>query len=602
MSETARASSAASGHPPAEQEGQTTAPLLYAAAAELLELREPAAVLSTSVRLARELLSTDLAFVMLLDPSGERLKLQASIGHRTPTFTTIVRPVHALTAVGTGGPVQSADFLNDSGLDHDPPTDDIVRKEGMRTVLAVPLRSGERMLGALYVGNRFARHFPAQEVDALCRLAGHVAQALERTQALGELASALKEATRRARDAEAQGLLLARAEEIRRAVAAEVQVREGITTVAVTLADQLRVPVMVTDWRLELLVEAPGGAAADVRPWPAAPLDHAQVRDAVAASTRSHRPASVGRRLVVAPIEAGRTLLGYLWAGLSVPVSQSRLIELVIERVTPLAAVELLSEGDSERRQQGDFIYQLLSDRLPDFSVLEARAPQLWARHGSAHRPAVLEVAVGDDQPASALEVARRLVAAARPQDFTALYGRRLIVLITPAERSYVEIAVSEMLGLLGRNGLIATAAVGAPCGDLRESRESILATLRVQELVSHPDILWVEGLEALAQLFDPSQRDRLESFCRTALAPLSDRPALMDTLNAYYEVGANKAVAARRLSIHVNTLRQRLERAQELVGGSIDDSTRAVPLRLALLVRQVTGVVRSAHSPPRNM
>jgi DNA-binding PucR family transcriptional regulator len=61
-----------------------------------------------------------------------------------------------------------------------------------------------------------------------------------------------------------------------------------------------------------------------------------------------------------------------------------------------------------------------------------------------------------------------------------------------------------------------------------------------------------------------------------------------MDALHAYYESGGNKANAARRLSIHVNTLRQRLDRAHELLGGSIDDSIRAVPLRLALLVREV--------------
>ena len=69
-----------------------------------------------------------------------------------------------------------------------------------------------------------------------------------------------------------------------------------------------------------------------------------------------------------------------------------------------------------------------------------------------------------------------------------------------------------------------------------------------------------------------------------------------MDALHAYYEAGGNKADAARRLSIHVNTLRQRLERAEQLIGGSIDESTRGVPLRLALLVRQVTsGVARTA-------
>ena len=128
------------------------AEVLYAAAAELLTAKDVPAVLTTAVRHARKLLSTDVAFVMLLNPITNFLRLEASVGHRTPTFTTIMRPVQASTAVGTGKPIQSADFLNDSHLDHDPPTDEILRKEGMRTVLAVPLRSPGGILGALYVG------------------------------------------------------------------------------------------------------------------------------------------------------------------------------------------------------------------------------------------------------------------------------------------------------------------------------------------------------------------------------------------------------------------------------------------------------------------
>ena len=77
-------------------------------------------------------------------------------------------------------------------------------------------------------------------------------------------------------------------------------------------------------------------------------------------------------------------------------------------------------------------------------------------------------------------------------------------------------------------------------------------------------------------------------ALCRAALAPLARRESLMDSLHAYYEAGGNKANAARRLSVHVNTLRQRLERTEQLIGGSVDDSVRAVPLRLALLVREV--------------
>src|SRR2546427_5565457 len=141
----------------------TKGDIVNAAVADLLRASDVSAVLSAAVRSASQLLSTHIAFVMLLDGAAKVLKLEASVGHRTPTFTTIVRPVRAFTVVGTGRPVQSSDFLNDSRLDHDPATDDIIRKEGIRTVLAVPLHARGKMLGALYVGHRQPRHFSAAE-------------------------------------------------------------------------------------------------------------------------------------------------------------------------------------------------------------------------------------------------------------------------------------------------------------------------------------------------------------------------------------------------------------------------------------------------------
>ncbi len=200
----------------------------------------------------------------------------------------------------------------------------------------------------------------------------------------------------------------------------------------------------------------------------------------------------------------------------------------------------------------------------------------------------ILNIGGVDDQWGVRLEIARRLVAAARPNDFATVYGRHLVLLITPTARDHVEAALSDIRLLLERNRLSATAVVGGPCRNLRESREGTLAALRLHELLGTNGILWAEGLESLTQLFEPTQKERLAALCRAALAPLARREGLMDALHAYYEAGGNKANAARRLSVHVNTLRQRLERTEQLIGGSVDDSIRAVPLRLALLVREV--------------
>lgn len=567
---------------------ERTADVLYLAAAELLTATDASAVFSCAVRNARRLLSTDIAFISLLDPVTNVLRLQASVGHRTPTFTTIVRPVQAITAVGTGRPVQTSDFLNDSRLDHDPPTDDIVRKEGMRTVLGVPLRSGDRTLGALYVGDRYARRFLSTEVAALARLAEHVSAALVHAQALAEVVERLDQTTKRSIESEAERSLLIGAEEVWRAVTAALQEGEAIGAVAVALATCLDRSVMVTDWKMAIVVQAHGKSPASGMRSSNGVLNRPESREAVAACTDTHRPIHAGRDWLVAPIEAGRDLLGYLWIGQPGSGRDAQLVELVMERMAPVVAIELLSRGDIERRLRGDFIYELLSERPPDLSVLEARAAQVWSHYGEAHRPVVLNISAAVEQWGTRLEAARRLVAAARPNDFVTVYGRYLILFVSPSTRRHVDVAISDTRQLLQRNQLSATAVVGGPCRDLRESRESTITALRLHDLLGTTGVLWAEGLEALTQLFDPTQRDRLKALCSTALAPLGRREGLMDALHAYYEAGGNKADAARRLSVHVNTLRQRLVRVEELIGGSVNDSIRSVPLRLALLVRDV--------------
>lgn len=563
---------------------------LYAAASELLRCPDDPAVLSAAVRQAAHLLATHISFVMLLDSSARFLKLEASVGHRTPTFTTIVRPVQAITAVGTGMPVQSSDFLNDSRLDHDPATDDIIRKEGMRTVLAVPLRHEDRMLGALYVGHREPRHFPQIEVERLLALAGHVSAALFRVQQLTELKSRLDQQSKLWRQAEAERDRFRRAEEIAHAVMYRVREHEGVTAVTVALAECLEHPLLVTDWKLAPVAQSAGRSNASASRSPISFLNRPEAREAVAACSQTHGPVAAGREWRVAPIEAGHNVLGYLWVGPLAGGDEVALIDLVMERMIPVVALELYTKGDFDRRQRGDFIYELLAERTPDFSVLEARAAHFWSHFSEAHRPLILTVNGADEQWGSRLEAARRLVAAARPNDFAAIYGRHLVLLVAPATRRHVEAAISDIQQILDRNRLTVSAVVGGECRDLKESRDSTIAALRLHELLGTNGVLWVEGLEALTQIFDPAQRERLEALRRTVLAPFGHRGGLMDALHAYYEAGGNKADAARRLSVHVNTLRQRLERVEQVVGGSVDDSIRAVPLRLALLVRNVLG------------
>lgn len=571
-----------------DADAQSPRVALESTVGDLLRARDVSEVLGVAVRCALKLLSTHISFAMLLDADARFLKLEASVGHRTPTFTTIIRPVQAITAVGTGQPVQSSDFLNDSRLDHDPATDDIIRKEGMRTVLAVPMQARGRMLGALYVGHREPRHFPAADVELLMTLADQVAAALAKALHQAELAAQLDQVTKTLRRTEAENALLSSADDVRHAVLARSRDQDGVSPVAVALAESLERPVLVTDWKLGPIVQTPGkaGSASNVN---MTFLNRTESREAMAECNERHAPVRAGREWRVAPIEAGRDLLGYLWVGPS-PGGDDRgaLVDMVMDRVASIVALKLFTKGDAERRQLGDFIYELLAERPPDFRVLEARAAGIWTSSREPHRPVVLSIGGPGDQWGSRLEASRRLVAAVRPNDFATVYGRHLLLFVNPTSRPHVESALAEIGAVLEHNHLTMSAVVGSTCHNLTEVREATLAALRLHDLLGANRVLWGEGLEALTHLFEAGQAERLESLCRAALAPLGRRERLMDALHAYYEAGGNKADAARRLSVHVNTLRQRLERAEQLLGGPVDESIRAVPLRIALLVRQV--------------
>src|SRR5258706_351878 len=83
------------------------------------------------------------------------------------------------------------------------------------------------------------------------------------------------------------------------------------------------------------------------------------------------RPARVASQWWVAPIESSNELFGYMAASIPDVPAGDQLSELVLERMIDVAAVELAREGAKQRHLHGDFVYELLSERRPDFAVLE---------------------------------------------------------------------------------------------------------------------------------------------------------------------------------------------------------------------------------------
>jgi PucR C-terminal helix-turn-helix domain/GAF domain len=566
---------------------------LYASVGHLRANLEVEGVLRTVVERARELLRSEIAYIMLLDAGGRTLRMRVVTGNRTPSFAAIERPVRPGVSTDIGVPVQTPDFLNEVDLDHDPETDQQARLEGVRSVLAVPLKTQFSVLGSLLVANREVKTFSEREVAALASLAEHAALALDNARLYEEAVHAASAASVIRAEAQARLESRLRVDQLQDRLTELLLAGHGVVGVAEVLAGAFTTKLLVTDWRHRLVARAvPRESPERAEPPASGFMRRREVREALAICARNQATASVGCEYMVTPIAARRELLGYIWAAYPVDADSLDILQASIEQAARVVALEMLREREAvetERRLRRDFMYELLSERPLDPAIMAPRARQVWPRMGVDHRPLVLSVTAAPDVGGNPVERGRRLLAEDRPSDFVTVHGRYLVVLTPTVKRRDVLAEVAEIRNLLARNGIQAAVTVGVVCRGLMATREAILAARSLLELLAPRQIVWAEGLEALTVLFDPTDRRRLHAFIEHSLAPFQGRQPLMLTLQAYYEAGGNRADAARRLGVHVNTLRQRLDRIEALLGGSVDESSRAIPIRLALLATGVT-------------
>jgi DNA-binding PucR family transcriptional regulator len=138
------------------------------------------------------------------------------------------------------------------------------------------------------------------------------------------------------------------------------------------------------------------------------------------------------------------------------------------------------------------------------------------------------------------------------------------------------------------------SAPVDAPVGvgtahrEVRAVMDTLARFKRWGQVVAVPE-LGLTGL--LAGVSD----DRLVEFVNRHLGALVEHDRarggnLIPTLKAYLEAGEQQA-AARRLRVHPNTLRYRLDRIREISGAELDDAETRLNLAVALRVQGLLGL-----------
>jgi hypothetical protein len=128
------------------------------------------------------------------------------------------------------------------------------------------------------------------------------------------------------------------------------------------------------------------------------------------------------------------------------------------------------------------------------------------------------------------------------------------------------------------------SAAVGAdawPAADTQAARALARARATRAELVRHGD---------RAGLADLVPADQAALHARALLTPIAQAPALMETLRTWLSLHGSWDRTAVALSVHRNTVRQRIARCAALLGTDLDDPDVRMELWFALRGEQVAG------------
>lgn len=135
---------------------------------------------------------------------------------------------------------------------------------------------------------------------------------------------------------------------------------------------------------------------------------------------------------------------------------------------------------------------------------------------------------------------------------------------------------------------------VGSPAGGVDGLRRSLIQARQAAELARRePGKGYVvhDRVESQALLLALQDQDVLAAFRNTLLGPIVEYDArrdtrLLETLEAFIFSGGRWEETARRLHIHVNTLRHRLSRCEELTGRDLSTMESRVDFYLALRSR----------------
>jgi hypothetical protein len=616
------------------REAQLTA--LFDTATDLAASRDLDAVLQAIVRRARLLLGTDLAYLTLPDEEAGDTYMRVTDGSVSPLFQSLRLEL----GEGLGGlvaqtarPYATPDYRTDARFHHTRNIDAGVLDEGLVAILGVPLLLEKQVIGVLFAADRSPRPFSPDEVALLCTLAAHAAIAIDTARALDDTRAALADLAAANDVIRAHSAAMQRAEEAHDRLT-DLVLRGGeVPAVAEAVSALLGGAIAVLDPEGQWLAGEPSepGApdALDIGGPDIGGLDIGalNIGALVAESRATGRAVEADGRWVCAVL-AGQELLGSL-----VLTGRPGLEDAdrrLFERASVVTALLLLlrrSVAEAENRVRGELLTDLLESPDRDPAGLVQRGLRIGV---DLRRPHVLLAARATGPGAGSAGAAAtrgRLASAATRLLFgrggvSAEHGDGVVILLPVDAELSSPVPLSAGLASPGHvsagaapalstsavaagaaaqlsqlNGAPVTVGAAGPAGGVAElatAHAEAVRTLRALcALGREGDGACATDLGFLGVLLGEGHDVR--GFVQETLGPLLAYDArrgteLVRTLDAYFACGGSLTRAKDALHVHVNTVVQRLDRVEALLGRDWNHPERALELQLALRLHLLTG------------
>lgn len=285
---------------------------------------------------------------------------------------------------------------------------------------------------------------------------------------------------------------------------------------------------------------------------------------------------------------------------------------VIVTHLIGTALVQMTQVKTSRR----DILGQLLSGDFPSLEIVRRRAQHLELPLEAPRRLVALRLSGVDrlfqqhepEEAERALQLTRQRLLdhlenwqQKRPERLpVVIQGDLFVLLLAHAERAELHALAAELQQQLAPlRAYLGLSACADSCAEYPRALLEARQALDVAEGMQAPGgVCNYRELGVLRLLRAIPDRAVIEQFMKDTLGPLNEagrkQPHLLiETLDALVQEGGNALKAAQRLSIHRNTLNQRIARIEALSGQSLDDAQFRLNTSVALLIWRMSSAPR---------